>query len=133
MSFDLFLTHFRHGETAELNKAAIDEILGPHAVRREPTVMRLEFSDGGQAEVYLGDASDNTTVMFTHFGGEACFEAIYQLAARTQSLILWPDVGPSEAMADPATLQHLPSNYLEEHGTPPLVRSGRDLMEPISR
>ena len=133
MSFDLFLTHFRHGKAAELNKSDIDEILGPYAVRREPNFMRLEFSDGGQAEVYLGDTSDNTTGMFTHFGGAECFDAIYNLAARTQSLILWPDVGPSEAMADPATLQHLPSDYLEENGTPPLVRSGRDLMELTSR
>lgn len=134
MSFDVFLMHFGVGESENLKTSDIDEILGPYVDWREPHFMRVEFSDGGGSDVYYGDKSDRSSMMFNHFGGAAFYDALYKLAARTQSLVWWPAVDrPCHAMTDAATLKYLPQDYLEEFGTPVLVRSGHDLMELIGR
>ena len=134
MSFDIFVQCFRNGEVATFERAILEEIFGPHVVDRRLNFMRAEFPDrGGGADVYSGDEDDLRSVMFTHGGGHALFDAIHRLVDGIAGVVYWPDIGPCSAVTDSATLPHLPADFLEACGPPVVAKSGAEIIAAIER
>jgi hypothetical protein len=131
MSFDIFLQRFHNGEIATFRRSEFEEIFGPYVCSRESRFMRVEFPDGSGSDIYI-DEGDPDGATFNHCGGDAFFAALYELAARTQAGIYWPDDPQRAAATDAATLQHLPPNFVECHAAIQLVHSGSELIACIS-
>jgi hypothetical protein len=132
MSFDIFLQCYRNGEPATFKRSVVKEIFGPHAYG-DPDFSNVTFPDGSGSCVYVTDADDIQGMMFNHCGGNDFFQALYKLADRTKSVILWPDTRPSFAITDEATLAHLPLDFEQDFGPGQIVRNGRELQEYIFR
>ena len=133
MSFDIFLLCLRNGEAATFKRSVVAEIFGPHAYG-DPDFSNVTFPDGGGSCLYVDDGDDIQCIMFNHCGGDDFFQALYDLADRTKSVIFWPDTRPSSAITDEATWAHLPQNFKEgSTGPAQLVHNGRELEEYIFR
>jgi hypothetical protein len=125
MSFDIFVQCFRNGGVATFKRAVVEEIFESFAVGygRHRTCVR--FPDGSGANIYLADGDELDSIMFNHCGGDAFFDALYQLTDRIKGVIYWPGVGVSSAITDAAVLEHLPADFVEGCG-PPAVAHDRD-------
>ena len=133
MAFDIFLICIRNGEAASFKRSVLQEIFGP-AAHGDPDFSNVTFPDGSGSCVYVTDADDIQHMMFNHCGGDDFFQALYELADRTKSVVCWPDTRPSSAITDQATWDHLPENFKEASlGPAQLVRSGRELEAYIFR
>jgi hypothetical protein len=150
MSLDLFLVCLRNGEPAAFKRAIFDDIFGPHIVSADKSFVRVRFPGDREpklsgngcdvvdmstidgSDIYVGEGDEIDNAGFNHFQGEGFFEALYELARRTGSLIFWPAEGPSLAVTDEATLKHLPAGLLESDGPAQIVGSGRELEEYLS-
>jgi hypothetical protein len=133
MSFDIFLQCFRNGKSATFERAIFDESFPAYFVDREryPGLMRIEYSDGGGADIYVDDGDHVGGMMFNHCGGDAFFDALYELARQTGSVIFWPGVGRTSVIADPTMIRHLPADLIESCGEPVLVHDRVGIMEAI--
>ena len=132
MSFDIFLQCYRDGEPATFKRSVLIEIFGPYAFGN-PRLSMVTFPDGSGSCVYVVDADDIQDMMFNHCGGNDFFQALYELADRTKSIIFWPDTRPSFAVTDEGTLAHLPRDFEQDFGPGQIVRNGRELQEYIFR
>lgn len=130
MSFDIFLQCFRNGEPATFKRSVVEEIFGPHA-HDDRELTRVTFPDGSGSDIYMDQGDDVQCMMFNHCGGDEFFEALYQLAERTKSIIFWPAVGPSSAITDSVTLKYLPVAWPEGLGPARMVHSGLELQTCI--
>src|SRR5258708_810802 len=102
MSFDIFLTHFKNGEVTTFKRAVFDQLFGVFAVGpREHRFMRVQFPDGGGADIYVDDEGDLAGMMFNHCGGDSFYDALYELIRQTGSVVFWPGVGRTSVIADP--------------------------------
>jgi hypothetical protein len=134
MSFDIFLQCYRNGEPANFKRSVVEEIFGPHAYG-DPDFSNVTFPDGSGSCMYVDDGDDMQCIMFNHCGGHDFFQALYELADRTKSVVLWPDDDrPATAVTDEATPGHLPAGFSGPVlGQARLVHSGRELEEYIFR
>ncbi len=132
MSFDIFLQRFRNGDKATFPRALFEEIFGRRAIAPTYPLTRVDYPDGSGADIYGGGDDDIEGLMFNHGGGGLLFDAIYELAQRTQSVVHWPDTAPSVAVADAATISHFPDGF-DCLGPPQIVADGQALMDYISR
>jgi hypothetical protein len=132
MAFDIFLACIRNGEPATFKRSVLEEIFGPHAYG-DPDFSNVTFPDGSGSCIYVARDEDIEGMMFNHCGGDDFFQALYELADRTKSVIFWPDTRPSFAVTDEATLAHLPLDYKQKFGPAQLVHSGRELQAYIFR
>jgi len=159
MSFDIFLQCFRKGQPATFKREIFEDIFLPHCAdlkgyRSDPKFMRAEFPDGGGSDIHSGndydvlrmqlehgelpagtdigvdDKSIIDHMMFNHCGGDMFFQALYELANRTQSVILWPSEGPSTVVTNEAVLKELPEKGFDL-ATIKIVHSGADIVEAI--
>ena len=127
-----------------------------HEYEGDPDFMRVEFPDGSGSDIYLGslrknresmielgeiseadpfprdrgDPEDLESLMFNHGGGDMFFQAMYELADRTQSVIFWPSEGPSTVVTNESVLKELPEDF-PDIKTARIVRSGADIIEAI--
>jgi hypothetical protein len=69
--------------------------------------------------------------MFNHCGGDSFYAALYELAARTRSLIFWPAVPPGAVATDAAIIQDLSPDFAERLAPVEVVRNGRELAARI--
>lgn len=131
MAFDIFLQCYRNGEPATFKRSVVDEIFAPYAFG-DPELTMVTFPDGSGSCLYLDQGDDIQGMMFNHCGGDEFFEALYQLAARTKSVILWPEAGPaSSVITDPETWKHLPEFWHDGSGPPRVVKSGLEVQDCI--
>ena len=126
MSFDIFLQCYRNGETVTFKRELVEELFGPSSGNFDPHFMRSNFSDLDGGDIYL-EGEDNQGLMFNHCGGDRFFQAMWELADRTQSIIFWPDRPPGLAITTPETLKHLPPDLLDGFRPAKIVRSGKEL------
>lgn len=98
----------------------VEEIFGRYALNPPPHCQNATYLDG-RAEIYGADEEEIDGIMCSHSWGTTFFEALYELADRTKSVIFWPSLGPSAAVTDVATLVHLPPGAFEHEGEPPAV------------
>jgi hypothetical protein len=135
MSDDLGLMSFKDGEPANaISSELILKILGPfirpiHDPRYDER-WELVFPDGGGGEmgpVILGEDED---LSINRPSGGQLYDAIYEIMSQTHTLMF---VTGMEDMitADPNIADHLPPDYIEEFGVPPLVHSGADIIAEI--
>ena len=135
MSFDIFVQCFRNREVATFKRAVVEEIFGPYVTRRGPggEIERVKYSDGGGAEIYGDKQDDLVGISFDHCGGDAFFDALFQLADRIKGVVHWPGVGPSSVITDAAVLEHLPADFVEGCGPPALVHDRDGITDAIQR
>ena|SRR5579863_3815512 len=132
MSFDIFLAHFENGEVRTFKREIFDRLFGAFTVGTpEPKFMRVRFPDGGGADIYVENKSDLSGMMFNHCGGDAFYDALYELIRQTGSVVFWPGVGRTSVIADPAVVEHLPANFIESCGQPVLVRDKNGITDAI--
>jgi len=141
MSFDIFLACLRSGKEEPIPRDLFESIFLPHAThpepyKKDPGYMTVEHPDSGGACIYCSyDEEDRTHwshMMFNHFGGDAFYADMYNLAPLTRSIIFWPTNKPLYLYTDlsvPAELKGI--EYFEEaRGV--LILSGAEIEEAIA-
>jgi len=128
MSIDIHLQCFRNGEPATFKRELVEEIFTRGASDYRPPLTGVKYADGGGAEIYGADNGDDIqSLMFNHFGGKTFFNALYELARETKSVVLMVTEAHPIAVADQDTIDHLPLGFAEGLSTPVIVSSGRKL------
>ena len=137
MSLDLFVCCFRKGMPAAYDREIFDRIFLPHfdhAERRQPDYgsVQVTFPDGSGSDIgisYVG--SEISSVSFNHFGGSALFDAMYELADRSSSVIFWPSPESISAVTSEAVLKELPKKDFVDLNRVKIVHSGAELSRLI--
>ncbi len=128
MSLDIHLQCFRNGEPATFKRTLVEEIFGRDAVNYRPPLTNVSYADGGGAEIYGADDGDDIqSLMFNHFGGKSFFNALYELARQTKSVVLMVTETLPVAVTDQETIAHLPAGFTDGLSSPVIVSSGREL------
>ena len=136
MSFEIFLQCYRNGEPATFKRTILEEAFGLRDTsrNRRPWFFKVDYPDGGGADVYPDDGDDQQGIMFSRCGGDTFFDALYRLAEVTKSVIFWPYQSPAVAVTNETTVAHLPSCFLDEGiGPAHVVHSGRELRDYVFR
>lgn len=128
MGLDIFVQCCRNGERAMFSRDLVEEIFGRYALDPPPHLQGATYLDG-RAEIYGADKHEEIDhLMCTHSWGTTFFEALYELADRTKSVIYWPGGDIWAAVTDPATLVHLPPGAFDKNGEPPaVIADGQEL------
>jgi hypothetical protein len=113
VSFEIFLQCYRNGEPATFKRTILDETFGLRDTsrNRRPWCFKVDYPDGGGADVYADDGDDQQGIMFSRCGGGMFFDALYQLADVTKSVVFWPYKSPAVAVTNETTVAHLPSCF----------------------
>jgi hypothetical protein len=131
MGLDIFIQCCRNGERALFKRELVEEIFGRYALDPPPHLQGATYLDG-QAEIYGADKSDEIDhLMCAHCWGTTFFEALFELADRTKSVIFWPSRGPWAAVTDVVTLTHLPPSAFDKEGEPPTVVADAKALEAL--
>jgi hypothetical protein len=137
MSLDILVVCFRNGVPATFKREIFDKIFRPyydHPEEREPDhgFVQVTFPDKSRSDIDIGYVgSDIDHVGFNHFGGDSLFDAMYQLADGTSSVICWPALRPSAAVTNEAVLKELSSVDFPDLKIVQIVHSGADIVEAI--
>lgn len=129
MSFDIFVTPFRHGEPDGFDRAILADIFGD-GVRPAPTgeIAEIAYPDGQRAELFGAEAeSIHHGLMVTRASGERIFDGLWHLADRIDGLIYWPDERPSCALTRAEIADRIPPELLDDLGPVRIVASGSEL------
>jgi len=127
------LQRFCEGKVATIPRAIFEEIFSRHAITPQYPLQRIDYPDGSGGDIYGSDADEIEGLMFNHCGGDMFFAALYELAQRTGSVIYWPDLDPSIAVTDPATIEHFPGDGFDRMGPAYVAPDHHALMAYISR
>jgi hypothetical protein len=60
------------------------------------------------------------------------FDALYEIMRQTHTLMWWSGMN-TMITADETIADHLPPDFIEQYGIPPLVRSGADILAEIAK
>jgi len=126
MSFDIFVMCFRNGDAATFERALFEEIFGRGAIDPQLPFTSVTYGDGS-AEIYGADESEDIEhLMFNHCGGDTFYSALYELADRSGSVVIWPVIGRQIAVTSKAIIEHLPAD-VESLGPAYVVSNGQEL------
>jgi hypothetical protein len=137
MSSDLGLLPFQNGEPSTISSAIVLGVLKPF-IRpviddRYDELWELVFPDGGSGYMSpIIEGKDENGLAINHHGGAQLLDAIYEIMRQTHTLLYWTGVDDM-VTADESIAEHLPHDYIEKYGTPPLVRSGADILAEIAK
>ena len=67
-----------------------------------------------------------------HHCGADLLDALYKIMRQTHMLLYWTGVDHL-VTADEAIADHLPPDYIDTYGIPPLMRSGADIAAEIAK
>ena len=128
MSAEIFLYRFRDGEPATIERSLVDEIFGSGVGKYEENFIQINYSnmDGGDISL-LGENKEGIAV--SHCGGSRFFQAMWELADRTQSIIFWPDDPPGLVVTNNETLKHVPEDFIDGFRSAKIVRNGLELSD----
>ncbi|HTJ62272.1 MAG TPA: hypothetical protein VL899_00555, partial [Alphaproteobacteria bacterium] len=132
MSFDIFLNAFSNGATASFNIEVLKAAFGPDA-RFEDDFSRVRFPDGSGGDIYGADEPEISNLMFNHCGGDAFFEAMLELARRTNGLIFWPSEPATAISPNEDALAHAQPEFLEAFDDVKIARTTEDLRAAIEQ
>ena len=133
MSLDLFIVCFRKGEPAPYDREIFDRIFLSHFDRpekrkRDRGHVQVTFPDGSRSDIDINyNGSDIDCVAFNHFGGNALYDAMYDLADRSSSIIIWPSPESFTAVTNEAVVKDLPKEFSSDLSLVKLVHSGAEL------
>jgi len=135
MSFDVYLQCFRNGEPTHFKRELFEAIFLPHskyvdAYRKDPSFLGVDYPDGSGSDIYCGHDTDISHLTFNHGGGEALFQAMYELAKQTRSVIYWPGDTPCAVVTEETTRNDLPEGF-PDRDIAPVVYSGTDIIKVI--
>ena len=140
MSFDIFVMCARKGEQATFKRALFEEIMGRGALDASLPLTNIEYADGMCVAYYDGQKEDLDSTAFDHFGGDTFWDRLYELADRTGSFLVWPDVGRQVAVTRLEMLDEIYPDVAETLGPPYVVKNGKQLellvlagLDPASR
>ena len=95
--------------------------------------MQVTFPDGSRSDIDINyNGSDIDCVAFGHFGGDALYDAMYDLADRSSSIIVWPSPESFTAVTDEAVVKDLPKEFSSDLSLVKLVHSGAEIEAVIN-
>lgn len=133
MSSDLGLISFKDGEPGTLSSALVLQVLKPFIRPVDDELWELEFTDGSSGNlspVVVG--KDSWDICINRPCGGALFDALYEIMRQTHTLMWWSGMN-TMITADETIADHLPPDFIEQYGIPPLVRSGADILAEIAK
>jgi hypothetical protein len=71
-------------------------------------------------------------VFIDHHSGLQLLDALYEIMSQTHTMLWWSGCDKM-ITADENIAEHLPPDYIEQFGVPPLVRSGEDIAAEIAK
>jgi len=137
MSSDIGLLPFKDGEPSTISSALVLQVLKPF-IRpivdpRYDERWELVFPDGGGGDMDpIVEGVDKNGLAIGHHSGGDLLDALYEIMRQTHTLLYWTGVDDL-VTADEAIADHLPPDYIENFGVPPLVRSGADIAAEIAK
>jgi hypothetical protein len=137
MSSDLGLFSFQNGAHGTLSSAvvlrALKPFIRPVIDERYPERWELVFPDGGGGNMGpVIEGEDHWDICINRPCGSDLFDAIYEIMSQTHTLLWWSGMD-NMITADESIADHLPADYIEQYGIPPLVRSGADILAEIAK
>ena len=137
MSSDIGLLPFKGGKPSTLSSALVLQVLKPFirpvADTRYGERWELVFPDGGGGDMEpIIEGMDRNGLTIGHHCGLELLDALYEIMRQTHTLLYWSGV-ENLVTADAAIGDHLPSDYIEKFGAPPLMRSGADIAAEIAK
>lgn len=126
MSFDIFLICVRNGDAAMFERALFEDIFRRNAIDPRSPLTSVTYRDGGAEIDGAEDGDEIENIVFNHCGGDTFYAALYELADRSGSVVLWPAAGRQIAVTREAAIAHLPPD-LSDLGPPYVVANGREL------
>jgi hypothetical protein len=100
---------------------------------RFPVYWELAFPDGVGGEMSpIVEGEDENGLAIGHHSGFQLLDALYEIMRETHTLLYWSGCDVM-ITADAAIADHLPHDYIELYGTPPLVRSGAEIAAEIAK
>jgi hypothetical protein len=135
MSFDIGLICFENGDTAPLPAAIMIKAFAPNITPVDDgELWELSFPDGGGGEMDpLYDTDRHFDFCITGASGEDIYKPIFEIMRQTHTLLWWSGCDDAMVTADPDIAAHLPPDYIEQNGTPALVRSVDDIFDEIAK
>jgi hypothetical protein len=136
MSSDIGLLPFKDGKPSTISSVLVLQVLKPFirpiADTRYGERWELVFPDGGGDMEPIFEGVDRNGLTIGHHCGLDLLDALYEIMRQTHTLLYWSGV-ENLITADEAIADHLPPDYIETYGTPPLVRSGADIAAEIAK
>jgi hypothetical protein len=137
MSSDIGLLPFLNGEPSTISSALLLRVLKPF-IRpivddRYDEQWELIFPGGRGGYISpIIEGEDCNGFAIDHHCGLELLDALYEIMRETHTLLYWSGcyvlITADESIAD-----HLPHDYIETYGAPPLVRSGADIAAEIAK
>lgn len=131
MSNDIWIDAYDKTTSVPIKRSLIEEILGPFAKRgNDGVICRVDFPDGSAAADIFpepDESGDYDGFSFHRFGGTMFFEAVWQIADRSNGFIFWPGDEDAAAVTREEVLEHLPQDLIENFETIRVVPNGREL------
>jgi hypothetical protein len=78
------------------------------------------------------EGEDQSGLAIGHHCGQGLLDVLYEIMRQTHTLLYWSG-GDILITADESIADHLPPDYIENYGPPPLVRSGADIAAEIAK
>ena len=132
MGFDLHVQRVREDGDSHYPRVVAEAIFDRGALR--PSDLEcVEYPDG-RGEIFCG--RDGTMIdgfMLSHFGGRTICDRVIEIAAVTQSLILWPGSTVFSAVMDREVIARLPLDARTSLGEIALIATVEDLWAAIHR
>ncbi len=130
MSFDIFLVCVKDGEATAFKRSLFEDIFSRGAIDPRLPFTNVVYGDGGAQISGADEDEDIESLSFDHCGGDTFFAALYELADRSGSVVVWPGEERVLAVTRQAMIAHLPAD-MGELGPPHIVSNGRELEECI--
>ena len=90
----------------------------------------MDYPDGSGSDIYCGHDSDINHLTFNHGGSTPLFQAMYELAKQTRSVIYRPSETSGAVVTEEITRSDLPEDF-PDRDTAPIVRCGDDIIKVI--
>jgi hypothetical protein len=131
VSSDLGLIAFQDGEPGTFSSDIVLKVLRPFIQpiidARFPKYWELAFPGGGGGNMEpMLEGTEKNGLAINRPCGTELFDALYEIMRQTHTLLYWTGMD-NMITADPSIADHLPPDYIENYGVPPLVKSGADI------
>ena len=114
-----------------IDRSALADVLGSHAIGRNGKILGAEFSDGDWGDIDGAEEAQIESLCFTG-GGEKFMQAIWEFANRTNAYIFWIGEGRCLAVTSEAALSEVPESVSQDIGPARIVADGAELLECIA-
>jgi hypothetical protein len=132
MSFEIFLSNFKDGETVPLPRSLLYTIFGKFCLGIDADSWELQFPDGGQCQMTVDYFSPSAGITVSRPPASLDFwDGILKLLKETTSCLYWPGGGP--AVANLSVREHLPADMIQGLGEPIVVKSSTQIIAAIKK